>query len=140
MNAQRPLTILVIDDEPPILELLQRIGQQVFPEASFIGVESPQQAFAYLVEQTAAQPQLILLDIDFHQAQTGLDAVLHLRTRLQGRVPIIMFTDLSAPSNVLQAYERGAVAYTQKPENLSGWKTYLEQLKNFWYQTAILPE
>ncbi|MBD2703314.1 response regulator [Spirosoma sp. BT702] len=139
MPTETPLTILVIDDEPPILEMLQRIGQQAFPEASFVGVASPQQAFAYLNDELAQQPKLILLDIDFQQSVNGLDVLPQLRARLQGKAPIIMFSGHSTDTNIIQTYEKGAVAYTQKPQDLAGWRAYVERLKTYWHQTVVLP-
>ncbi|GAB3704923.1 hypothetical protein GCM10027592_36800 [Spirosoma flavus] len=139
MTTERPLTILVIDDETPIIDILQRIGQQVFPEANFIGVVSPQQAFAYLDDMSVQQPRLVLLDIDFQQAVNGLDILPRLRTQLQGKAPIIMFSMHSTDANIIQSYEKGAVAYIQKPHDLAGWRVYLERLKAYWHQTAILP-
>ncbi|GAB4038208.1 response regulator [Spirosoma gilvum] len=73
-SAQATLSfdILVVDDEPPISELLTRIAQHEFPQAKIIPTHSIQQTLEYLQTRLDHPPQLILLDIDLRYAQDGL--------------------------------------------------------------------
>ncbi|WP_420146479.1 response regulator [Spirosoma sp.] len=139
MSAKASLQILVIDDEPPVTDLLQRLGKQVFPEATFISVDSPQQALNYLQDKQKPQPQLILLDIDLHQAINGIELLPQIRQVLQTVVPIVMFTVSDAQPDVDQAYAVGATAYTKKPDDLEGWRHYVEVLRSYWFRTHFLP-
>lgn len=139
MQLNKPFEILVVDDEPPICDLLTRIASQVFPEASFVNVRSAQETLSYLDRQLNTPPQLILLDINLGQSIDGLALIPQLNDRLKGRAPIVMLTASFEPPVVKQAYEHGAVAYTQKPEDLQGWRHYVANLRSYWHDTTTLP-
>lgn len=139
MQQDHSINILVVDDEPPVIDLLQRLGQDLFPQARFISTDSPQQTLDYLADSNNQRPQLILLDIDLHQSLNGIDLLPQIRTRLKGQIPIVMFTVSDAQPDIERAYAAGAVAYTKKPDNLEGWKHYINVLKTYWYTTSKLP-
>ncbi len=50
-----------------------------------------------------------------------------------------MFTVSAAEPDISRAYEVGAVAYTQKPDSLTGWVNYVQLLRDYWFSMAILP-
>jgi len=139
MQENKPFDILVVDDEPPICDLLSRTASKIFPEASFINMRTAQETLAYLDQRLDNPPQLILLDIDLGASINGLDLIPELATRLERQTPIIMLTSHNQPPAVHQAYEKGAVAFTQKPDDLEGWRTYVSSLRSYWYDTTILP-
>jgi CheY-like chemotaxis protein len=135
----QPFDILVVDDEPPIYEILVRAAGKIFPQAKFTNTRTVQETLSYLNAQTAQPPQLILLDIDLREQTDGLALLPELRRRFNGRIPIIMLSYLDEETKINQAYEKGAVAYTQKPENMEGWREYVLMLRDYWYQVARLP-
>ena len=107
MQPEMGFTILVVDDEVPTFELLARIGQQAFPEATFSNTSSPQETLRYLDQQPQKWPQLILLDIDFKLSMDGLALLPQLRSRFNGLVPTIMFTTSADEQHITQAYDTG---------------------------------
>ena len=139
MPEVKQFEILVVDDEPPICELLERVAKELFPEAAFVNARSAQETLDYLDKQAAKPPQLVLLDIDLGTAINGLDLLPQLNNQLKGKAPIVMLTSSSESPVVKQAYEKGAVAFTQKPEDLQGWRNYVANLRAYWYGTALLP-
>lgn len=139
MEQNSSIHILVVDDEPPIFDLLQRLGHQLFPEAQFISTRSGQECLDYLANPASVSPQLILLDIDLHQSINGLELLPQLRSLLKGQAPIIILTVSDSNPDIQQAYDAGAVAYTRKPETLEDWKFYISMLKEYWYRTSMLP-
>ncbi|GAB3050139.1 response regulator [Spirosoma pulveris] len=138
-SSDPSFTILVVDDEPPICEVLVRLAKKEFPEADFINTRSVQETLAYFDQQPLRLPQLILLDIDLRQVKSGLDLLPELRQRFQGRIPIVVFSASAAEPVIEQAYAQGAVAYTQKPEEASEWREYVRLLRTYWYEVARLP-
>ncbi|UFH57750.1 response regulator [Spirosoma sp. KNUC1025] len=92
MDIVDRFTILVVDEEPPICDILTRIAQKAFPQAQFVNTRSVAETYHYLDQQVTELPQLILLDIDLKEAKNGLDMLPELNHRLQGRVPIIMLS------------------------------------------------
>lgn len=134
-----PIPILVIDDQPHIVDLLSRAAKNIFPQAQFIALPSFEQAVAYLRELKEPFPRLVLLDIDLQSAQSGFDFLALFRQHPKVRlVPVIVLSVDRSQSE--QAYDRGANAFTHKPESLAGWQLYVQQLQNFWFKVATLPK
>ncbi|GAB4020807.1 hypothetical protein GCM10028808_63640 [Spirosoma migulaei] len=129
MSDKQPFEILVVEDDQPTFDLLKRLGSQLFPEALFTGVVSAKETFDYLTRQPAQLPRLILLDIDLGQSVTGLALLPQLRRHVKGQIPIIMLTVSDNQTHIRQSYDTGATAFTRKPTDLSGWKHYIQQLK-----------
>ena len=139
MQACNPFNILLVDDEPPILDMLAHVAKTSFPESVIVNVRSPQETFEFLDSVSAKTLHLILLDIDLKLNQTGLDLLPQLRTLLEGRVPIVMLTSQIEEPNVTQAYRKGAVSYILKPDSLSGWRDFAITLRKYWYELTQLP-
>ncbi|GAB4049057.1 response regulator [Spirosoma litoris] len=139
-QSSQYFAILVVDDEPPIYELLVRASEKEFPEARFTNTRSVQETITYLDKQSDQSPQLILLDIDLRESADGLSLLPELWARFKGRVPIIMLSYLDEEDKIEQAYELGAVAYTQKPEDMQGWHEYVTMLRRYWRDSARLPK
>ncbi|GAB4038880.1 response regulator [Spirosoma gilvum] len=131
--------VLVVEDDRPTFDLLQRLAERLFPEATFVCSPSLSGTIDYLNTNPGKRPRLILLDIDLHSTADGLTMLPELRTRFKGQVPIIMLTVSERQEHVRQSYTMGATAYTTKPTSLEGWKAYIDTLKSYWYETNALP-
>ncbi|MFD1143404.1 response regulator [Larkinella insperata] len=131
--------VLVIDDDQPTYDLLVRIGNELFPQARFVWQASYDQTVRYLDDKSTNPPQIVLLDIDLRQAVDGLDLLPQLRDRFKGKTPVVMLTVSESSDKINRAYERGAIAFTKKPDNLQGWRNYMSLLKAYWYETTLLP-
>ncbi|GAB3894640.1 response regulator [Spirosoma agri] len=139
MQQKQPFLILVVDDEPPIFDLITTTAQTRFPQATFVNTRSVQETLDYLQNQEADLPQLILSDIDLQQSRDGFDLLDEIRTKFKGKIPVIMLTVLADPTAVKRAYDKGVTAYTQKPEDMTGWRNYIDTLKAYWHDTNFLP-
>jgi CheY-like chemotaxis protein len=137
MSQQFP--ILLVDDDPLIAEVLQRASVSSFPEASFIHVSSFEDAKTYIEELEGKGPKIVLLDIDLQDKVDGLDFLALLRAHPKGRVlPVVMLSASKTPTLVERAYSFGASSFTLKPFSYTDWKTYLSNLKTYWYETVTL--
>ena len=139
MQPEKPFTILLVDDEPPIFDILSRVAKNSFPETAIINTHSPQETFDYLNNLADSTLNLILLDIELHQAQNGIDMLQQILELLNGRVPIIMLTSQIDDLNVTSAYAKGAVSYILKPDDLSKWRDFVSTLRKYWYELNQLP-
>ncbi|WP_018621712.1 response regulator [Spirosoma luteum] len=135
----QPFEILVVDDDPSVIDLFKRIGKHTFSEATFTWTQSHQETISYLSRPASTLPRLILLDIDFQTGPDGLSALPELVNQFSGQLPIIMFSNSNEQDQIKRAYSYGAVAYTQKPQELQEWKNYVSILRRHWYETAVLP-
>ncbi|GAB3507718.1 response regulator [Spirosoma knui] len=139
MPSQFP--ILLIDDDPNVADILIRAGEQAFPEAIFMHVSSFAEAATYLDDLTGRGPRLILLDIDLQTGPNGFEFLSLIRGHAQGSLlPVIILSSSQEERDTWEAYQRGATAYTQKPFDYKEWKTYIKQIRSYWYETVTLPQ
>ncbi|ARK08880.1 response regulator [Fibrella sp. ES10-3-2-2] len=139
MSINAPFLVLVVDDEPPISELLSLAAKKVFPEADFISTGSARETMVYLNDPTTTTPRLILLDINLGQEADGLALLPRLRSRFNGQVPIIIFSGIDDEAKVKEAYSGGAVSFAVKPDAPQGWRDYVAVLRAYWYESTVLP-
>lgn len=133
--------ILVVDDDPHIVDILRRAARNVFPQAHFLGIQSFAEAARFLSDLSGPGPRLVLLDIDLQSELDGLDFLTLLRGHPQGRlVPIIMLSANKNPLKRGEAYMRGANAVTGKPFSFEEWKSYVENLRLYWVDVATTPK
>jgi len=106
-KSERTNTILVIDDEPDVLRLLERI---LTPEGYRVILAADGVYGMTLVNE--AKPDLVLLDI----RMPGPDGYMTLDTiRQSSNVPVIMVTAKSEAEALQKALELGANDYVTKP-------------------------
>ena len=134
-------SILVIDDDPNIADILNQAAKSTFIEARFIAVHSFVDAASYLEGLRGRGPNLILLDLDLQSELNGLDFLTLLRGHPQGRfVPVVMLSANQKPTMTGEAYVRGANAFTLKPFRYEDWKAYVGQLRTYWFATVTTPK
>jgi CheY-like chemotaxis protein len=135
-----PFLILVVDDNPLLLDLCTRAAKEHFPEASFLQVHSCPEAIQYIHQLDYFGPRLILLDIDLNSNQSGFTFLMFLKAHPQARfLPVIMLTVDESPATIDTAYEQWASSFTVKPDSFGGWKQYFLLLRQYWFNTATLP-
>lgn len=112
-RESRAYLILVVDDEPPNVELLRRRLTRAGYDVITAG--SAAEARAQIAKHP---PNLMLLDICMPEV-SGVELLRELRelpgTRL---LPIIMVTGLSETENIVEAIQNGANDYVTKPINM----------------------
>src|SRR5262249_1593507 len=110
-----PINILIVDDEPKNLTVLETILQD--PGYRLIRAESGEQALLALVDEEFA---LLILDIRL-PGMTGFELAQMIKQRKKtADVPIIFLTAYyNEDQHVLEGYGTGAVDYLVKPVNPS---------------------
>lgn len=133
-------SILLVNDDPSIADLLTQASQQVFPEARFTAVGGFPEAVAYFETLSGPRPSLVLLDLNLNSQQNGLDFLRLMRQHPQGRyLPIIILSASRDVQKMEESYRQGATAFTVKPFSYSEWKEYTRQLRDYWFGMASLP-
>jgi two-component sensor histidine kinase/DNA-binding response OmpR family regulator len=109
------INILIVDDEPRNLTVLQSILDD--PDYRIVRAESADQALLALI---ADQYALIILDVRM-PGMTGFELAQMIKERKKtARVPIIFLTAYyGEDQHVLEGYGAGAVDYLHKPVNAS---------------------
>ncbi len=88
----------------------------------------------------APRPGIILLDLNL----PGTDGRQVLRTVKADaslkKIPVIVLTTSSARQDIERCYEYGANSYIQKPVDMAGFVNAVSQLKEYWFEVALLPK
>ena len=112
MNANLPSTILVVDDDPRNIRLMESILKT--SGYAVITAEDGEQALDAVVRH---RPDAVLLDV-MMPGVSGFEVCKKLRSQYETRLlPIIMVTALNALEEKVQALETGADDFMSKPVN-----------------------
>jgi CheY-like chemotaxis protein len=135
-----PFLILVVDDDPLLLDLFNRASKDSFTEASFVQVHSCPEAIQYIHQLDGFGPKLILLDIDLNSNQSGFTFLTFLKEHPQARfLPVSMLTVDDSPDTVVAAYAQWTASFSVKPDSFAGWKQYFLLLRQYWFNTVTIP-
>jgi CheY-like chemotaxis protein len=111
MNRNDLRTILYVDDEPDIREVVQ-MSLSLVPGLDVQTVESGERALEILPQ---LQPDLLLLDV-MMPGMDGPSTLLKMRTIPGlGRIPVIFMTAKAMPQEVARFRELGAASVIAKP-------------------------
>jgi hypothetical protein len=102
---QKPITCIIVDDEPPAIRLLQKYVEQL-PGLECIGTATRAVEALHLIEQQL--PDIVFLDIQMPDL-TGLQ----LSALIKGKVKVVFTT--AYPQFAVEGFEQDAVDYLLKP-------------------------
>ncbi len=143
----RPRPIIVVDDNEDDYEALTRAFKKVGLYCPVTLCTSGQMALDTLKNESTGMPQgkaelpsLILLDLNM----PGLDGFQVLK-KLKGDdifkvIPVIIWTTSSNKKDIDLCYRHGANAYMQKPVIFDQLLESVKRFKEYWFETAFLPE
>ena len=118
-----PKLILIADDEPKVLRLLQMNLQ-----AKGYTVAAASDGREALKQLDAVRPDLIILDVVMPYA-TGFEVLEVIRASPDTRdIPVIMATGKAAVEDVAQGWRTGADCYLTKPLEISELLAFVERI------------
>jgi two-component system sensor histidine kinase ChiS len=122
-ERRRVRTILVVDDEPEVLDLVSLLLE--WDDYAVVQARNGHEA---LEQARATRPDLMLLDVRMPKLD-GLDVLelLQADPALQS-IPVVMLSVMTYSSQVKTALEAGAVAYLPKPFELGEIIRLVEQI------------
>ena len=136
--------LLLIEDNPGDVRLIK----ETFGETPYAGslhvVTQGVEALDFLKRRGdyagVSRPSLILLDwnlpdVPSTEVLTAITEDPDLRT-----TPVIALSGSSSPQSVLEAYDRHANAFIEKPSEIDELAEIIETLGKFWFDAARLPE
>jgi CheY-like chemotaxis protein len=145
--SSEPGVILVVEDEPTDLLLLQRAFTRTGTRSQIRSVPDGDLAVAYLAgegvyadRERHPLPNLMLLDLKLPR-RSGfevLDWVRH-NDRL-GSLPTIMLTSSRERVDVDKAYALGANSYFAKPGSFDELVELVQAFERYWLQLSELPQ
>ncbi|MGE3513046.1 MAG: sigma-54-dependent transcriptional regulator [Vicinamibacterales bacterium] len=121
-RRQRPL-LLIADDEPPVLHMLQRLGERLGYDT--VTCEGGQAALHAVRDRT---PDLALVDLRMPDVN-GMDVLRQLRADLPG-CPVVIMTAYGAIDSAVEAIRLGAREYITKPFDFARLRQLLAEVRD----------
>jgi len=132
--------ILIVEDSPDDFEATKRAFANANLRNAIKHAVSGEDALDYLQSHSGATPGIILLDLNM----PGLDGRKTLevikRSRDLRKIPVVILTTSNDERDVAACYELGANTYIQKPVDFDGLISAIKQLKEYWFEIALLPK
>ena len=135
----RTARILLVEDDAEHAELVRRgLEAQSIP-SELVHLADGQRALDYLFRaaefealQGAPLPDLVLLDLNLPKV-AGLQVLRRLRRAEQTRrLPVVVLTTSSAPSDTRGAYDALANGYLVKPSGYPAYKQLMKDICGYW--------
>lgn len=140
MRPHKTQPILIIEDSEDDFEATVRAFSKTNLCNPIKHVFSGEEALTYLHEVSNPRPGIILLDLNM----PGLDGRRTLEIIKQQpslkKIPVIILTTSNDEYDVKSCYELGANTYIQKPVDFDSLILAIQQLKEYWFEIAILPK
>ncbi len=84
-------------------------------------------------------PYFILLDLNMPK-KDGRETLKEIKEHPEfKKIPIVVFTTTKNESEIKRCYELGANTYVVKPESFEGLTRVLQDIRNYWYNSAAIP-
>lgn len=147
MIKGNPITILMVEDDPAHAEIVLRNLKDFRVANRIICVEDGQSALDYLFRQDAftdpiksPKPNLILLDLRLPKVD-GLEVLRRIKQDEDLKpIPTVILTTSAAESDVLHAYNYGAVSYLVKPVDFVKFTELMHSFGFYWLAWNQFPE
>lgn len=142
MSAQR--TILVADDDPNDICLLQRAFQKAGADVHIECVQDGEEAISYLKSHDGhvpdELPELVLLDIKMPR-MNGFEVLDWIRRQPRfRRLLTIVLTSSDEPTDINRAYDLGANSYLVKPCSIETLTDIAQHLYTYWMNINRRPD
>lgn len=142
--ASRPLEILLVEDNPADVRLIQLILEDAEFHVNFTVANNGQEAMTILLRQEgfvdARRPDMILLDLNM-PVMDGREVLAALEEyRDLSRIPVVVLTTSQSQEDLEFAYSKCISSYITKPVDVHQFNSKVRDLLNYWTNVAVLPE
>lgn len=142
----RTATILVVEDDPDDLLLLQRAFAKARIDVALQTVDNGDTAVAYLAGEGLygdraryPLPSIILLDLKLPR-RSGLEVLAWLRESKLRRIPVVVFTSSRDAGDINRAYDLGANSYLVKPVAFDRLTDLVGWVERYWITLNEQPD
>lgn len=137
------ITILLVEDDPEDVHILKKVLERSRLRKTLHVVESGEDALRFLRREApyedVPRPKLILLDLRLPD-MSGLEVLRQIKDDpLLRPIPVIVLTNSSEHSDLVEAYDERARAFITKPADRNDFESVIETIEAFWLTIAKLP-
>jgi chemotaxis family two-component system response regulator Rcp1 len=142
-GPNRPIAVLLVEDNPGDVRLMQEALQEGKIPVQVAVVEDGDRAMEFLRQQgdfaTAVRPDLVLLDLNLPR-KDGREVLAEIKLDKDLRmIPVVVMTNSRAAEDIIKSYTLQANCYIVKPANADQFVEVVRSLENFWCSIATLP-
>ena len=131
--------VLLVEDSPDDLDAVRR----AFRKVGFAGIPdhvcTGEDAMKYLRSSDRIRPSVILLDLNMR----GMGGHKTLEMLKQDKdlkdIPVVVLTTSDYDADIKICYSLGANTYIQKPVDFDLLCRAIRNIKEYWFDTAVLP-
>lgn len=143
MAAQRPIDILLVEDNPGDVRLTREMLKECKIDNMLTAVSDGVEAIAYLRRQgkyeNVQRPDLILLDLNLPRMD-GREVLADIKQDpALKQIPVVVLTSSQAEADVLATYSLHGNCYVAKPVGLAHFASVVRSIEEFWLKTVRLP-
>ncbi|HEV8050551.1 MAG TPA: response regulator [Thermoplasmata archaeon] len=144
MGRSGRLQVLVVDDSPADVRLIQEAMRASSIQHDLNVVWDGEQAIAYLRRSapfsSAPRPQLILLDLNMPR-KDGRAVLREIKADEELRkIPVVVLSSSGSPDDIAGSYDAHANCYLRKPVDFDQFRGLVRQIETFWLTAAELPD
>ena len=137
MSVQKK--IVLVEDNLDDVRLTKLAFENLEISSQFVHCINGEELLAFLKNEPLSNINYILLDLNMPKLN-GFDVL----NNFQGdeelkRLPVIVFTTSSNPSDISKCYEMGANAYVVKPFDFMDLEKTISAISNFWGEVNVKP-
>ena len=139
----KPIEILLVEDNPGDVRLVQECFKDAKVRNTIIVVGDGVEAMAYLRQEgkykDAVRPDMIFLDLNLPK-KDGREVLAEIKGDKElKRIPVVVLTISRAEEDVLKSYNLHANAYITKPVDLNQFMNVVKAIDSFWLTVVKLP-
>ncbi len=122
-----PVFILLIDIDPLLVEMLEEIAADTWPDVRFRQVGTAGEATDYIGSASIPQPDVIWLNINLLDRHNELEFLAGLRASpITRSLPVRLLADGILTCDVVDSYTFENTSFSLRPYSRSDWKAWLD--------------
>ncbi|HSL29054.1 MAG TPA: response regulator [Anaerolineales bacterium] len=143
LNHERPIEILLVEDNPGDVRLTQEVFKEGKVRNQLNVAWNGEEALDYLRRQgrfaSAPRPDVILLDLNLPR-KGGKEVLAEIKADPKLRcIPVVILTTSQADKDIAESYDQHANCYIVKPVDLDHFINVVRTIEGFWLQIVKLP-
>lgn len=137
-NEKEPVKILLAEDDKEDQELFIDALNEADVPSEVTTVENGQQLLDTLKDESEPDPDIIFIDVNM-PVKGGKQALEEIKGDKELRdIPAVMLSTWDHPSDIEDAFEKGADLYVQKPNSFAGFVLILKKVFFLHWTRALL--
>ncbi len=138
-KSPKSVSVMIVDDSDDDVEASRRAFRQAGHDAPLQHLSSGEEALDALKANPANRPDIILLDLNMPGIGGRKTLEIIKQDSLLKDIPVVVLTSSTYDEDVRACYSLGANSFVSKPVNYESFAKAIQLVKEYWFDTALLP-